>query len=295
MSLRWVARIYNYSECYLYEIIEDYKESKSDEQKQKIFSEFCDTIWASNNKRRIYTKHITYTVSSDVIDTPIGRIFDIWTDIPYTYYKSVTDEGDWCSIIRQKINNLYTIYCDKRVILNKAYMDLLKTPKRLYYRWLSGESMTESFVTESIDCCIVEAEDLKTMLAREKMGVSWGEYKEFVNGVLLKCFNKCHIISEYENNNELSTRLDFLTEDHSFVSYICRYLECEMRQYQKKFYGVRPHKKYKRCKSCGALIENTGNKKTFCESCAKSNIKDSWRRATNKYKKSKNHKIEKAD
>ncbi|WP_300957842.1 hypothetical protein, partial [Phocaeicola sartorii] len=41
------------------------------------------------------------------------------------YYKSMTKDENWCPMIRQKINNIYTRYFDKEVILSKEYMDLL--------------------------------------------------------------------------------------------------------------------------------------------------------------------------
>lgn len=52
----------------------------------------------------------------------------------------MTKNGDWQSIIRQKINNLYTRYFDKNVILSEQYMNLLKTPKNcimiIYMEWI---------------------------------------------------------------------------------------------------------------------------------------------------------------
>ena len=63
----------------------------------------------------------------------------------------MTKDGDWQSIIRQKINNLYTRYFDKNVILSEQYMNLLKTPKKLYYDYLHGVDMDSSELTAIID------------------------------------------------------------------------------------------------------------------------------------------------
>ena len=77
---------------------------------------------------------IVFYVRKDLLQTELGQVFDMWSEIEYTYYKSMTKDENWCSIIRQKINNIYTRYFDKEVVLGREYMDLLKTPKRLYYQ-----------------------------------------------------------------------------------------------------------------------------------------------------------------
>ena len=73
-----------------------------------------------------------------MLDSEIGQIFNTWSVVEYTGYKAMTNDTDWCSLIRQKINNLYTRYFDEEVILKKDYMNLLKTPYNLYYRWIKG-------------------------------------------------------------------------------------------------------------------------------------------------------------
>ena len=122
MSLRRQTNI----DKYLYEIIDDYKHSDSDEEKSDIFKSFCSSIWSSENKRRVYTKTIRFSVRKDLLQTDVGQVFDVWSEVEYTGYKAMTKETDWCSLIRQKVNNLYTRYFDKDVILKKDYMSLLK-------------------------------------------------------------------------------------------------------------------------------------------------------------------------
>ncbi len=251
---------------YLYEIIEDYKESNTQEEKDEIFNSFRSSIWSSSNKRRIYTKSINFDVRKDLLETELGQVFYTWSDVEYKYYKSMTKDENWCAIIRQKINNIYTRYFDKEVVLAKEYMDLIKTPKRLYYEWISGIDMDAITVTELIDDAIDDSEKVKKKYQMQKMELSWNDYKKVIEGFLIKCFQNCKLIEEYEDKTTIS-RLDFLTEDHFYVGYICRYLETEIKQYEKKYYGVRQHKKYKRCKLCGALIEKNGKNKQYCDNC----------------------------
>lgn len=268
---------------YLYEIIEDYKDAKSQEDKDEIFNSFCSSIWSSNNKRRIYTKTINFNVRKDLLQTELGQVFNMWSDIEYKYYKSMTKDENWCSIIRQKINNIYTRYFDKEVILARKYMDLIKTPKRLYYNWISGIDIDVKVVTDLIDDAIDESEKVKARLQMEKMTLSWNDYKKIIEEFLLKCFENSKLIEEYEDKTSISSRLDFLTEDNFYVGYICRSLDGEILKWQKQYYNIRDHQKYKRCKMCGNIIEKCGNKKMYCEECAIKTTKENWKRASKKY------------
>ena len=252
---------------YLYEIIEDYKSAKSQEEKDEIFNSFCSSIWSSSNKRRTYIKTINFNVRKDLLETELGQVFNTWSDVEYKYYKSMTKDENWCSFIRQKINNIYTRYFDKEIILGKQYMDLIKTPKRLYYEWISGIEMNANTVTDLIDDAISESENVKKRLQMEKMELSWDDYKKVIEGFLHRCFDNCKLIEEYEDKKSISSRLDYITEDHFYVGYINKYIENEIRQYQKRYYGIRQHKKYKRCKQCGSLIENDAKNRQYCKKC----------------------------
>ncbi len=282
-----MIHIYECNDDFLYEIIEDYKEAKTQEEKDGIFNSFCSSIWSSNNKRRIYAKSIKFNVRRNLLDTDLGQVFNTWSNIEYRYYKAMTREEHWCSIIRQKINNIYTRYFDKEVILGKEYMDLLKTPKRLYYEWISGIDMDVATVTEIIDDAIDKSIKVKSRLQMEKMNLSWNDYKKVIEGFLRKAFDHCKLIDEYEDKTKIITRLDFLTEDHFYVGYICKSLEGEILKWQKQYYGIRDHKKYKRCKRCGDIIEKTGNKRLYCNNCSTIMKKESNRKADKKYKNKK--------
>lgn len=280
-----MIHIYECDDSFLYEIIEDYKETKKEEEeKNEIFKSFCSSIWSSDNKRRVYKKAIKFNVRKDLLQTELGQVFDTWSNIEYIYYKSMTKDENWQSIIRQKINNIYTRYFDKEVILEKEYMDLLKTPKKLYYQWISGVDMNANTVTEIIDDTIDNAQKIKAKLQKEKMSLSWNEYKKVVEEFLRRCFDNCKLIGEYEDKTKMNTMLDFLTEDHFYVGYICKSLEGEILKWQKKYYGIRDHKKYSRCKQCGSIIEKTGNKKSYCNKCATEKERERKRKIAYKYR-----------
>lgn len=256
---------------YLYEIIDDYKNAELIEEQNEVFNSFCSSVWANANKRRIYTKAIRFKVRSDLLDSDIGQIFNTWSEVEYTSYKAMTQDTDWCSLIRQKINNLYTKYFDKEVILNTDYMALLSYPKRLYYRWINGEKINANELTNIIESSIYQAAELKSVYQKQKMNLTWDEYKEVIEDFLQKIFNNCEPIEDYEVKNLTSNFIyDFYNEDNSYIKYICDSLEFYMLNYQKEYYGLKRgrNKQYKHCKECGALIEKTNNRIMYCKKCA---------------------------
>ena len=269
MSLRRQTNI----DKYLYEIIDDYKHSDSDEEKDDIFKSFCSSIWSSENKRRVYTKTIRFSVRKDLLQTDVGQVFDVWSEVEYTGYKAMTKETDWCSLIRQKVNNLYTRYFDKDVILKKDYMNLLNTPKRLYYQWIDGIEMDADELTNIIDDVIDDAQKLKVTYQKQKMELSWSEYKKVIEGFFQRCFDNCKLIEDYEKDSKYCGIYDFMNEDNFYIKYFCKSLESYMQNYQKQYYGLyikgSKDKKYKikRCQSCGKMIEKSHNRKIYCDDC----------------------------
>lgn len=266
MSLRRQTNI----DKYLYEIIDDYKHSDSDEEKSDIFKSFCSSIWSSENKRRVYTKTIRFSVRKDLLQTDVGQVFDVWSEVEYTGYKAMTKETDWCSLIRQKVNNLYTRYFDKEVILNKDYMNLLNTPKRLYYQWIDGIEMDVDELTTIIDDAIDDAQKLKVTYQKQKIELSWSEYKKVIEGFFQRCFDNCKLIEEYEKDSKYCGIYDFMNEDNFYIKYFCKSLESYMKNYNKEYYGLKRgrDKKYKRCKICGKMIEKTNNRIKYCNNCS---------------------------
>lgn len=272
MSLRRQVNI----DKYLYEIIDDYKNSDSDEEKYDIFKSFCSSIWSSENKRRVYTKTIRFLVRKDLLQTDIGQVFDVWSEVDYTGYKAITKETDWRSLIRQKVNNLYTRYFDKEVILKKDYMNLLNTPKRLYYQWIDGVEMDADELTTIIDNAIDDAQKLKIIYQKQKMELSWSEYKKVIEGFFQRCFDNCKLIDDYEKDSKYCGIYDFMNEDNFYIKYFCKSLESYMKNYNKEYYGLKRgrDKKYKRCKICGKMIENNAKNKQYCLTCKKEKRKE---------------------
>lgn len=255
-------------EVYLYEIIEDYKYAASDKERNEIFQSFCSSLWASSNKRHTCTKTIRFSVRKDLLDTETGQIFQNFTTIGYNGYYSRTKNTDWCSLIRQKINNLYTRYFDRTVILNKDYICLLQTPKQLYFQWEGGKDMTSEEVTSLIQSALAQAEKKNITYQKQKIELSWKEYKKVVEGFLQKIFDTCRLIDDCENEEASRNIYDFMNEDNFYIKYFCRSLDGAMKKWQKHYYGIRDHRSYIRCAVCGRLIEKTNNRIKYCRDCA---------------------------
>ena len=185
-------------------------------------------------------------------------------------------ETDWYSIIRQKVNNLYTRYFDKDVILKKDYMNLLNTPKRLYYQWIDGIEMDADELTTIIDDAIDDAQKLKVAYQKQKMKLSWSDYKKVIEGFFQRCFDNCKLIEDYEKDSKYCGIYDFMNEDNFYIKYFCKSLESYMKNYNKEYYGLKRgrNKKYKRCKICGKMIENNAKNKQYCLTCKKEKRKE---------------------
>lgn len=255
-------------ERYLYEIIEDYKNAVSDAERDDIFRIFCSSIWSSSNKRRTRTKTIRFSIRKELQETDTGQVFQPWTAIGYNGFESRTRNTDWCSLIRQKINNLYTRYFDRDIILNKDYIRLLQIPKQLYYQWEGGTEMAPDEVTAQIQSALSEAEIRYAAYQKQKMQLSWMEYKKVVEGFLLKIFHTCRLLEECEEEMSCGNIYDFMNEDNFYIRYFCRSLEGAMKKWQKQYYGLRDHKTYTRCTVCGRMIEKTNNRVKYCKACA---------------------------
>lgn len=208
------------------------------------------------------------------MESEIGQIFNAWSEVEYIGYKAMTKDTDWASLIRQKINNLYTRYFDKEVILKKDYMELLKTPKNLYYKWINGEEINYNELTKIIEISLLNAQEVKSNYQKQKIELSWNEYKEIIERFLKNIFNNCRLIEDFEVDNLTNQYIyELAIEDNFYIKYFCIYLENEMKQYQKKYYGLKSysttkqHKQFKRCKECGRLIEKSGKNTQYCSDC----------------------------
>jgi len=276
-----------YSTCdkFLYEILEDFQETQDESEKNIIFDAFMKSIWNSGNSRRVFTKECTFNIPSQYLNTEIGEIFYTHSSIPYVYYRSMTKNLDYASLIRQKINNIYTNMCDPKVCIKKEYMDLIKLPRTLFFRWIHNEEVFEpDKLIEILDNCLNSLPEIKAKYSKQKMNITWIDYKKLVTGFLRNYFDRFVALDKFEDKTKFILETELATEDNYCISYLCRSLDGEMKKYQKKYYGIRDHKKYGRC-DCGNLFEKSSNRQKYCLSCKEKNVKKKYI----KYNKTRNH------
>lgn len=289
-----MIKLYNIEDKYLYEILDDYKSS---ENQDEIFRCFMNKIWHSSNTRQIYTKYIRFTMLPEIVDTDIGQVFYNYVNIPYIASKTMTNNIDYISLIRQKINNIYNNYCEPRLCTRKDYMELLHMPKKLYFRWEKNQNDCENVddLSKTLKESLAQAEELKNQYSKQKMNLTWKQFKPIVEKYIRRAFENYIPLDEYENKNEFVLDTDLWTEDNFAIKYVCNCLQQGVKDYQKEYYGLyrkgkRSRLKYKRCRDCGKMFfaNSKDNQSIRCEKCQHletQRIKREWKRNYDKLKK----------
>ena len=189
----------------------------------------------------------------------------------------MTSNTDYISLIRQKINNIYNNYCEPRLCTRKDYMELLHMPKTTYYRWEKYHDENdiddlENRIRENLN----KAQELKNQYSKQKMQLTWKQFKPFVEEYLRRGFNNYISLDEFENKTKFVLDTDLWTEDNFAIRYLCRCLQNGIKDYQKKYYGLyrkgkRSKLKIKRCIDCGELfwVKNKDNQTVRCAECYK--------------------------
>jgi hypothetical protein len=261
--------MYNITDQFIYEVIQDFQESDNDNEREEIYNAFVNHLWAVRNQRKLTTKHIKYDVHSSLT----GEAADMlrkYSKIPYRYYKSKTQDMNSWHLLRQKIDNIYTLMCDSSVCTRKEYFALLHVPQNLYFAYRKHLSDLDVGQAENkIIQSLKDAEALHVKYGKQKMAISWNEYKVLVNGWLRNILKNYIPYDQYENQEDWSPSCEYWTEDNYSIRYIGRSLNGYMKNYQKKYYGVRRNQQYGRCVECGSIFEKKCNSHKYCALCSK--------------------------
>lgn len=275
--------MYEIRDSYLNEVMEDYKNG-SDEEKEFIFDAFTNAIWSCGNRRNFNTRSITYYVDEQFRDTDIGKLFEKYSAIEYEKPRSRTEFDDYINLIRQRINNLYNIYCEPRACYTDECVSMLRIPSRLYVHYRDNpELYSYEEIEKQIHDALKLADELKAKARREKLNITWDEYKELVNGFIYSIFNSYKPL-DYNNvsSNDIS---EFADEEHRAVRYLCKSLGGYMQNYQKEYYGItRRNRKQElaRC-ACGNMFEqNKQHNRILCDQCRDRKRKESQKKYNKK-------------
>ncbi|MEF9983715.1 MAG: hypothetical protein RR806_06195 [Oscillospiraceae bacterium] len=269
-------KIYNIQGKFLYEILDDYKES-CEINKDEIFNNFIDLIYSSENEIEIYDKLITFEIPKHLVDTDIGQLLNPFCEVKYKCFNSKTSSTDFVSLIRQKINNIYVNYCEKNICTRKEYINLLYTPKTIFCDFINETSnYNASEVLNTIKSSLDKAIKVKDFYSKQKMDITWCEFKMFVIPCLHKAFENFIPLDKFSDCSVFTETTDGWCEDNFPIRYLCRYLGFEIKNYQKSYYGLyrkcnRSNLVYKRCQDCGAmfLANKKATKSKRCPTCQK--------------------------
>lgn len=279
-----MIKIYDISDKRLYEIIEDYRDA-TDKEKEEIMQVFSAALWNSANKRTFKTITVSFSVDEKFKDTKIGTLFEKYSVIRYRVPQTRTKSDSFIDLIRQRINNIYSIYFDHQALFSNEYRDLMTVPAKLYYRYRENPDIyTAEEIKTQINSAFEKAERIKDKNYREKMNIPWEEYKELITSYLHLIFKNYRSLDELDET--APPEYFYANENSRITQYICKSLSGYIKNYQKSYYGLKPVRgaKYSRCR-CGALfMQNKQNNRKMCNACRDKNRKESFKKYNKKRK-----------
>ncbi|MVP00808.1 hypothetical protein [Paenibacillus lutrae] len=258
---------------FLSELLEDYKES--DEQRA-ILQAFVDRVWKSKCSSKKYERYYSFQICSASLDNreDLIQLFTSYNRISYTVFKSYyTQKIEPVDQIRIHLNNVYAFLCDPEVYYPKEYYSLLLTPKREYFKTVSqiknGEKVEAPPIQAAIAQALEQAMNIRKQSIENKANLSWSEYKKIINSYIERIFSNYIPVEDYEKKHgwELRAPVDWWSEDHYAIKYMCTCITGYMRNY------VRDRKpkavKEKLCSLCKESFFYKSSKRLYCDSCKK--------------------------
>ena len=244
-----------------------YKNS-NDEDKQEVHKKLMNILWNKSKKYIIYDKKIKFNINKVALnDNVLEDILRPYSQVSFKIAKSKRNNNmNGIDYIKVIINNMYGKYCDKNVYLNKDYYTCFYVPKHIYYTVLSGEEYNIEDIKQQLN---ENEQNIKSKYDEsqlKKIDLSWEEYRGLIDNWMLNILNNYKSIDEYKQDNDWYV-LDKETweEDNYLIKYIKKSLYGYMRNYIKDL--KKP--KFKFCKTCGVLINESKPRQKYCDICLK--------------------------
>lgn len=259
----------------LNELLDEYKDCTED-QKVKLVNEFINRLWKSEYTYKTYKKYYTYFVNEELLNfrDDLIELFNKYNMVEFSVCRSFYDKQlNSFDYIKIHINNMYGYLTDKNVYLSKDYYKLLLTPKHEYFSVINklknGEIVDCKEIKNRITSAFSEAQKIKEKTINRKQDITWKEFKKLIETYIERLFKNYIPLHEYEIKNgwEMQVNVDGWSEDNYIVKYFCKSLTGYLRNYVRDC-KPKDSKKKKCCMVCKLPIENTGNKKSYCEKCA---------------------------
>lgn len=255
----------------LNELLEDYQEYNEDE----ALEEFIKLLWASKYGLRTYKRYYSFKIQETALSNnqELIEIFKPYENIELKYAKSYYKEKmSSIDMIRIHINNMYMYLTDKEVYLSSEYYRQMKIPKQKYYETIKrikdGEDVDFASLKSEVVNSMTKASILKEERVKNKIDLSFKEYKKLVNNYILRLFNNYKTPEQYEEEFgwEMNVLNDAWHEDNYIVKYFCKSLTGYMMHYTRD----NQEKKYKsiKCKDCGTEILKDSRRVLYCKKCS---------------------------
>lgn len=123
---------------FLYEVLEDHHDELSEKSRINIWQALCKRAMG-HTKRARNRDDLRYVFRTRQATGRTCRRSRQHCRIPYLVARTSTTEKDGWSLLRQKVNNLYSRYCNADIITSREYRDAVFAVKSLYFAWRSGE------------------------------------------------------------------------------------------------------------------------------------------------------------
>lgn len=250
----------------LNELLEDYQEFNEDE----AYDEFVKLLWESKYGCRTYKKSYAFKLQPEKLNNneELIELFSKYENVELrhaiSYYK---DNPTSIDMIRIHVNNMYMYLTDKDVYLSKEYVNAKISPKKLYFKVIerikNGEDIDVSTIRNELIRLDKLTEELLERDTSKKIELSFKDYKEMINGYILRIFNNYKPPHEYEEEFgwELNITHDAWHEDNYIIKYMCKSLTGYMMHYVRD-----NNKKEKICVKCNSLLSQL-NRSGYCKSC----------------------------
>lgn len=271
---------------FLNEILEDYRDCNTTEQKQEIVQELmnslieCDIKFEKKNKEYKYS--IDYEKFKEHPD--LIKVFEPYQTIQYKICNSFRNRKTLCPIkyLKVSIENMYGFFVDKDVYLGKKYYGMLKTPINEYYKALKlidkgeGGFIDSNLILEKINNNLRYAEELKAEKLKLKIDINKKQFYKLIEPYIARTIHRYRSIEQYEKEVGWINMVDVpWNEDNVIIAKIA----IDLRGYLMNYVRDRKPKEQvlKLCKRCEEQYEPTGSRQQYCLECSKIRRRESWK------------------
>lgn len=250
---------------YIYEFIEDYQSEQTKVGKKRILLRFSSQLWASNPHDRVHTKKFT-KLDSEIIPVEIADILTPYENYSYSIPSTYSQTSSSFEILKQRINNLYSGFCDSSVAMDRHTIRKMSYAHKIWNQIATGSNQDVGSARYIHEIVSLFEETLKNERGK-KIDLSWDLFKSFIDKKMEMIFEN------YEAPNwDTSSSLvltDFVNTDHYAISYISSSLTGYLRNERLKYHNIPRGGALNICPICGRGLVKQGKEVEGCIWCLK--------------------------